>query len=273
MLYAPLIDLLPELRPVWRMAPDLCLRDVLSHTSGLPPHLPGELLLEFGDGHDALLSAVSAVVARRPVFRPREAWQYCEPGYWLAGAALARLRGRSFEDAMAEMIFGPLGMTRTGFRWTGPAPAIGHRGGRPVREPYPRARNPSGGLWSTVSDLLVFAEFVLDEWQGDLFLGRAGEPIATTLWGTRYGLGFQTAGSRRPLVWHDGDWGGFRARMVIAPADQQAVIAVVNDAGGAAVLDHVAPLVSNSARAPGIARRLVGMGPAALRLGIAHTRR
>ena len=36
----PLLDLLPELRPVWRVAPDLCLRDVLSHTSGLQDYWP-----------------------------------------------------------------------------------------------------------------------------------------------------------------------------------------------------------------------------------------
>ena len=89
-------------------------------------------------------------------------FSYSNAGYWAAGAACARACGTPFERAMRERILEPLGLAATGYEEP-PAPARGHlpegeTGHRPVpRDVYPAQRHPSGGLWSTVADLLAFA--------------------------------------------------------------------------------------------------------------------
>jgi CubicO group peptidase (beta-lactamase class C family) len=68
--------------------------------------------------------------------------------------------------------------------------ALGHHQGRVVDEDYPRARHPSGGLWSTAADLLSFAEFVLADAQ---LLAAARAPSTGTSAPLQYVLGWALA--------------------------------------------------------------------------------
>ena len=85
-------------------------------------------------------------------------WSYSNAGYWQAGAAC----GAPFDSALAAHVLEPLGLAATGFAEPA-APARGHvqegeSGHRAMSEDrYPAARLASGGLWSTVGDLLRFA--------------------------------------------------------------------------------------------------------------------
>jgi CubicO group peptidase (beta-lactamase class C family) len=226
----PVLGLLPELRDGWRAAPGISVRRLLSHTAGLHPDLDKAWLADLGDGEDALGAAVAEVVGRGQLFRYGAAWQYCNGGFWLAGHVLARLAGTTFETAVHRLLLGPLGMSRTGFTPAGPL-AVGHEAGAAAPPPpYPRARRPSGGYWSTVADLLTFAE---SRWDDPLF-AVATRPVAPALWGSRYGLGWALAGG---IAWHDGDWGNFRSRLVVVPAHRYATVMVVNDRDGGALLD------------------------------------
>src|SRR4051794_17195879 len=114
---------------------------LLSHTAGLRPESSAPLPLPSG---------------------PERLFSYSNAGYWEAGEACARAGGCSFGDAMRARVLEPLGLRETGYEEP-EAPARGHvqdgeSGHRLVAgDAYPLARRPSGGLWSTVRDLLAFA--------------------------------------------------------------------------------------------------------------------
>ena len=273
----PLCELLPHLRPRWRASTRITVRHALSHTSGLHRDLPE--MLGLGDGDDALGAAVDRVVGAGQAFRPAAAWQYCNAGYWLVGAAIARLGGTTFEDALTRRLLGPLGMDHTGFTVPAVNVACGHRSGAAVREAYPRARRPSGGLLSTVDDLLSFAEYLLDDPAGAAVLAAMAVPVAPTLWGGHYGLGCELApdgsgGAGRPggQVWHDGSWGGFATRLVLVPARRLALVVLVNDGGGYRVLEDLTwgGTAALGVPGPGRLRRGAVMARAMLRAGAAR---
>ena len=239
----PLLEWLPStVRSRWRASPGLTLRQVLSHTSGLRD-LDPVVLRDLGDGDDALPAAAAVVGARGQAFRPGSAWQYCNSGYWVAGAVLSAMRGRPFEDALREVVLDPAGMEHTGFVLPADS-ARGHRDGAVVVAEYQRARRPSGGVCTTAADVLSFGEFLLAD--RDL-LERLATPVAWSLYGARYGLGLNLAGG---MVFHDGNLDGYKARLLLAPAHGYAAVFLSNDAGADPAIDDV--LGPELARATGV---------------------
>jgi CubicO group peptidase (beta-lactamase class C family) len=227
----PVLAQLPELRDQWRASARLTLRQLLGHTSGLR-RLREERLGDAGEDDDAAMRGAAMVVRHGQSYRPGGAWQYCNPGFWLAGAVLARTGGGTFEEVLRTTVLDPAGMSRTTFDAPGDA-ARGHTDGQAVDLVYPRARRPSGGLWSTVDDLLSFAEFVVAD---DELVARVSRPVAWDGFGTRYGVGFEVAG---PALLHDGDVPGFRARLVIVPERRYVAVVVCNDDAGVQLREQV----------------------------------
>jgi CubicO group peptidase (beta-lactamase class C family) len=162
-------------------------------------------------------------------------WSYSNAGYWRAAARACG--GDAFEDAMRERVLEPYGLAETGFEEP-PRPARGHvLPGKPVLEDaYPRARRPSGGLWSTVGDLVAFGEALLRELDGTQFEPR-GEAF-----GERYGLGIwvrELADGRRAFD-HEGSVGGYQSLLLLVP-DGEVVLAVLTNSsiGGRLASDLV----------------------------------
>lgn len=228
----------------WVLDSSITLRHLLGHRSGLHPDL--EEMERFGEGQDALEAAVAEVVAQRPRTAPGRSWWYANSGYWVAGAIAARVLGTTFEAAVADRVLDPLGMDSTSFvEQAGLQPVPGHvrRTGPPAAPPYPRARRPSGGLLSTVSDLLRFSAAVVRQ-DGPSVPQAAVEamtrPRTITTWGTRYGLGWEVARSRgAAILSHDGDWGGSRARLVVVPARRFAFVALANATAAGEAIDEL----------------------------------
>lgn len=223
----PLVNLTPQLRPAWRASRWITLRHALSHTSGLRPDLPEPERPLADTAPDPIRDAVERTVAAPPVFQPGRAWQYCNAGYWLAGYALGQLANTSFERALGDYLLRPCGMNYTAFD-AGHLVACGHAGGRPIRDSYWLCRRPAGGLISTVGDLLTFAEALFD--REDL-LEITGSTVAPSTLGSRYALGWNIchAGEVR---WHEGDWGGCHALLLLHPGRRFAAAVVVNDDAG-----------------------------------------
>lgn len=218
----PLVDDVPDLAESWRADPAITLRHVLSHTSGLHPDRPLDVLFGLGDGDDALAAAVRQAVGAGQRFPLGAAWEYCNAGYWLAGAALETLTGTTFEEFLATALFDPLGMARTTFE---------HEQGS-----YPRARRPSGGLWSTASDVLSFAEFALADPRARAALDVMSRPITDSYLGSPYGLALQVG---EDMVWHNGDFGPFNTRLTLVPSRGYAAFVAVRGEIRRHVIDEV----------------------------------
>ena len=101
-----------------------------------------------------------------PTFAPGERQEYCNGCYVVLGEIVARVSGQSYEDYVAQHIFAPAGMTRSGFFRHDQAPDNTARfTGRPqgpegpimdVSRFHGVAGSGAGNVYSTLRDMLTF---------------------------------------------------------------------------------------------------------------------
>jgi len=151
-------------------------------------------------------------------------WSYSNAGYWEAAA-----RFDNFAGAMRERLLEPLGLSSTGFDM--PRDAV--RGTLPdgsVADPaYPEARRPSGGLWSTVGDLVTWGLAHCRGW------AELHEPAAEAL-GARYAYGWWV---RDGVLDHEGSVGGFQSLLLLVPAREVVLAVLTSSWKGSALIRHV----------------------------------
>lgn len=218
------------------------LRHLLSHASGLDCELASDLT-----AYGSLEELLPDVGTVRRWAAPGQLWAYCNVGYWVAGAAAARACGMTFEEAVRERVLTPLGLERMTFEVADailhPA-AVGHVPVEPLATQhevaatcyrYPPVRRPSGGLISTVEDLLAFARAHFD----DRFAVMQESQIDAV--GCEWGLGWrlERAGDLR-LALHYGGYGGFATLLLVAPEREFALAVLTNSARGQEAIDPIA---------------------------------
>lgn len=205
---APVAEILPELETA------LTVEQVLAQSSGLKQVVDAETAAALGEGDEVFLAAAQLVVEGGHEYPPGERWAYYNGNYFLAGALLARLTGGTFEDGLGGLI-SACGLAGTGFL----APE-GRAAGQAAA--YPRARRPSGGLWSTVPDLLSFCEFLLRDkgLLAEIARPRVESPLA-------YGLGWAVGPAG--MLYLNGRLAGYRAAMLLSPRDEWAAVMLAAD--------------------------------------------
>jgi CubicO group peptidase (beta-lactamase class C family) len=174
-------------------------------------------------------------------------FSYSNAGYWAAGREVARVSGTPFEEAMRARILEPLGLEATGYDDPGAAAARGHlqdgeTGHRAVPEDvYPVVRRPSGGLWSTVGDLLRFAAHHLGGPGplADQTRAAMREPQSQAL-GAGYGLGWwvHDAGGRAAFD-HEGSVAGYQSLLLLVPEERLALAVLTNSWRGSGLVRRV----------------------------------
>jgi uncharacterized protein YbbC (DUF1343 family)/CubicO group peptidase (beta-lactamase class C family) len=152
-------DVLPEFRGGGRET--ITIRQLLTHTSGLPPGLP---LAPKWTGVEGALAQACAVELASP---PGTAFRYSDVNFILLGEVVRRVSGRALDEYCAAEIFTPLAMRDTGFR---PADksrvAPTERGVNRGTVHDPTSRRMGGvaghaGLFTTAADLARFARALL----------------------------------------------------------------------------------------------------------------
>jgi CubicO group peptidase (beta-lactamase class C family) len=181
---------------------------------------------------------------------PGKIYSYSSPGFWLAGYVIEEAGGKPYSDMMDELIFKPLGMSRTTFRplvaMTYPL-ALGHSAGadgKPavIRPAYNNvAQWPAGSIFSSANDLSRFVISLLSEGRLDgaqatsptLFKSLSGKhtliPGETDSY---YGYGllnFEDRGVR--MIMHGGFSRGYGSMIQMAPEHRFAVIVLTNKSG------------------------------------------
>src|SRR5665213_1175609 len=208
----------------------------------------------------AWLSHTAGLLCERAEPLPEEAqglFSYSNAGFWAAGAASAAACGTTFDSAMRERIIEPLRLKATGYEEP-VAPARGHvqegaTGHRAVGvDVYPAARWPSGGLWSTVEDLLRFGAHHLGG-RGPLSLElRAAmrEPQSQAL-GAGYGLGWwvRDAGGRTALD-HEGSVAGYQSLLLLVPEERVALAVLTNSWRGSGLALRIVEQLGLAAAPP-----------------------
>jgi CubicO group peptidase (beta-lactamase class C family) len=107
----PVIDVLPEFR-LWDQyaTTNLTIRDLITHRTGMPRH-------EFV-WYNAKMNKqemLRRIRYLKPSFEIRQRYQYGNLMYFVAGMALERLAGKSWEEFIQERILNPLQMKSTNF--------------------------------------------------------------------------------------------------------------------------------------------------------------
>jgi CubicO group peptidase (beta-lactamase class C family) len=147
---------------------------------------------------------------------------------------------------MRTRVIEPLGLASTGF--DADDPARGHEQVEPGADEhapaetwYPRGRTASGGLWSSVPDLLRFAEHQLGA-PGPLTAASVAEMQRgySDGPGFRYGLGwFLKRREGHDAVEHPGSVLGFQSLLMLVPEERLAVASLTNSSRGSAAIRDV----------------------------------
>jgi D-alanyl-D-alanine carboxypeptidase len=227
--------------------PELTLRQLLAHTSGLPdywtdpPTVDGdnEFVRDFMADPNRMWDPADVLAYVRrltPIAVPGQRYHYGDTGYVLLGLAVERATGKKLHEALRERILSPLDMSDTYFSYH-EAPPRGARESHRYEgsldlfgQRRQTAEWAAGGLVSSTRDL---SRFVLALARGKLF--KHPETLsAMTTWrptGKRdvaYGLGlFQiTLDDGRGQLWgHDGHGNAF---MFYWPEQGIAVVGTLN---------------------------------------------
>lgn len=198
------IDMLGDRLPTLR--PDVTVRHLLSHTSGVGDYLPEEEeddleAVDFGfptvslDSVDAHLELVAPLP---PAGAPGD-FAYNNSGFVILGAIVERLTQSPLHEVAADLVFGPARMLRSAILRTDqltPDDAVGYLAdGQPNDKAVPRLGGGDGGLWTTPDDLCNLWAALLD---GQIVSPATVEEMLTDhrpdvgsgFGGLGYGLGF-----------------------------------------------------------------------------------
>lgn len=151
----------------------ITLRDLLTHTSGLPGSYPNGLADLYAQRKLSLAESVY-VISQRPLeFEPGTKWAYCNAGIDTLGRVVEVVSGMSYEGFLSKHVFGPLDMRDTTFyphttQRERVAALYDRKEDKLVRVERPfvggpegaRHPIPAGGLFSTAPDLA--------RWYGEL---------------------------------------------------------------------------------------------------------
>ncbi len=229
---------LPLDKPIGEIANDLppplrklTLEQLLTHTAGLREDAPMQGPLD----ESALHARVRAMSDDAFFTTPGEVMSYANPGYVIAGDVIASASGKSFSEAMDELVLRPNGMTHSTFRplvaMTHPL-AVGHDGMKVMRPFAEHAGNyPPGSLFTSADDLGKFLIALLN--RDALLLERMASPRAKVAPQDRhygYGLLVQDYRGTRLAV-HTGARAGYGSIIMILPKERVAVAILANRTG------------------------------------------
>ena len=169
-LKAPIQKYLPEFRVQdEKTSREVSFWHLLTHTPGWEGQLSTD-----DRGADALAHFATTILRELPQLAPAGAvWSYNNAGFSLAGRLIEIISKRNIHDALRELVFAPLGMTRSFTRITDTITyrtTLGHReqnGRTQVIRPYQTTSGTTaGGVMTTIADLARYLQFHLGDGTG-----------------------------------------------------------------------------------------------------------
>jgi len=218
---------LPEL-PAW--AKEIRITHLVHHTAGLPGTEAVWAQMERTGETDWTSAGVLAALSAMPQLDepPGQVYVYSNAGYICLGRIIERLTGESLDATARALLFERLLMRRTSF-WSGPTARPPNAVALPP-SPGPRPHSVGdGGLWTSVSDLLLWNRALLDDTLGISELlhtpGRLDDGTQLDYaWGVRIS---RTSGGS--VQSHGGSWEGASAKLVRLPHRRASFAALALD--------------------------------------------
>lgn len=215
---------------------------LLNHTSRLPRFLPDreDLFRRRMDSIPYLLADAHKGYTKERFMQdlhnvkldtvPGFNYGYSNSAPQLLGFILEKVYNKSFDELVAGYIAGPLEMQQT---WSVKPDvrelAKGYDGKGNAMPYSPVLSKPAGGIYSSVSDMLSYMKFQLNE--HDTLVGISHMP--TALYGDGAGIAFywridQTEDGLRQL-WHTGGTFGFSSYCVLYPGINTGIVLLSNE--------------------------------------------
>ncbi len=208
----------------------ITIRDLLTHTSGLPFDAPGVNWNEYsGPSLEEIIASFPDVEA---IFPAGEHTYYSNFGFWVAGQIVTAVSGEPFAEYADTHVLAPLGMEATDLA---PEPStVGLAVGYGARSPGNERKvwaftdtgfyTPAGDGASSVEDMVRLVSLFMIEGES----GTSRVLQQSTLREMLRRINDQ--------VWigHSGDGGGFVASFGVAPANKFGVIVLTNSDDGEA---------------------------------------
>jgi len=236
-----LIDYLPDYRP--DTGARVTIHNLLSHTSGIPNYTA---LPDFFENVSRNPFKVNDFVKKYASgdlqFEPGTKFTYSNSGYFLLGAIIEKVTGKSYEQVLRENIFEPAGMKNSGFdHWN---TIIGKRATGYAKTPRGFETAPyldmsipyaAGSLYSTVEDLFLWDQALY----GEKILSAKSKELMFKPNLNNYGYGFvmtqATLGPAKfavPVIQHNGGINGFSTVIVRMTGDKRLIVLLDNAEDG-----------------------------------------
>ena len=227
---------------------NVTLADLFSHRSGLPDHA-GDLLEDLGYNRAYVLRKL----ALEPLAPFRAQWIYTNFGLTAAAVAAARVTGKGWADISDRLLFGPLNMSNSSFRYAD----FKRRANRAAmhvrvegkwlqkfdRDADPEA--PAGGASSNVLDMARWMRLLLAEgrWNGRTLIDRdalleghspqivSGHPSTAESRAGFYGFGTNVGYdySGRLRLTHSGAFAqGVATQFALLPSEDLGIVVLTN---------------------------------------------
>jgi CubicO group peptidase (beta-lactamase class C family) len=245
----PITKWIPELKlsKVDPQSPTITIRQILSHTGGIPREVDGTYWNDMNfPSREAMMPVLNKMGV---VFPPEIEWKYSNVALGLAGYIVEAASGEPYAEYVARHILAPLGMTGTRVipPTDMPTLAIGYGrrvAGKPRRiEPFFNGAYmlAASNLASTVDDLAKYTSLQFRKGPAGGSQILKGSTLAEMQriewlqpdWKSGWGLGWGIA--RRDdvtRIGHGGSVPGHRTQLSFAPSEKFAVIALTNSEDG-----------------------------------------
>lgn len=225
----------------------ITLHHLLTHTSGIPNYTSFPKFFEERSRNPYTVEKFVKVFSDSTLqFVPGETFAYSNSGYFLLGAIIEKVTGKSYEEQLKQRIFTPLNMNNSGFdhhenilkkRATG----YQKLGTDYQNSPYLDMSLPyaAGSLYATVEDLYLwdqalYTDQLLNKESKDLMFGKY-IPASGGHYGYGWSMGRHPIGNTKDSVetiGHGGGINGFNTLITRFPEEKNLVI-LLNNTGGA----------------------------------------
>jgi len=251
-------ELLDMQAPVRAYLPDFRVRDdevservsvwhLLTHRAGWT----GDVFTDTGGGDDAAARYVDGMADFEQLAPLGQHFSYNNASFCVAGRIIEVLTGATYEEALRELIFEPLGMERSFLipdqvmlhRF-----AVGHQAsedGSRVLRPWaiPRGMNAAGGICCHIHDLLRYGEYHLGDGSPLLRPESLAEMHKRQTPSLPYlgwcGLAWMISGeANETRLWHTGGTNGQNSILALVPEHQLALGMMTNGDKGTALYDR-----------------------------------
>ena len=224
------------------ISPDITIRQLLNHTSGLAdvtsvPGYPDSILT---DPNRIFTPGELMTWAGPPLFVPGTDWNYCNTNYLLAGMIAESATGQSFGQLLRDSILSPLQLDSTfldvydSVLYTVAHPWQGGVDNSSIpRKSLNSAAWAAGAMYSTSGEMAQWYQALMN---GEVLSPGSFEEMTTFVGSGNYGIGLSETMVSGRTVWQHGGtiWGGYNSSMMYDTASGAIVCVLINQLPGQA---------------------------------------